>query len=803
MISKLISTILVLCFTYALPAASLHGRVVDAQQHPLPAAAVALLNAADSSLVKGALSGADGSFVFDQLKAGRYLLSASYSGYARTWAGPVELAETQDLALPDLLFAASQEVEGVEVAVTVPLFVQQPGKLIMNVENSPVNISGSAWDVICKAPGVMVSPDGRLALYGKPGVQVQVDGKSTYLDGAPLKTLLEHISAADVVRIEIMSHPSAKYDAEGAGGIINVVTKKGVQLGFNGSARAGFGEGLTPKYEAGLTFNYAREKFNLYGNYDFSNENGIDQRYITRTDLQDGVTTTLTQQSRKYATSFVNRAKLGVDIYAKHGITWGTQLNGNSESDVIHTPFVSAVTSTASDSVLRLDQLARITGLYNDGSATAYFNWDIDTTGRKLSASADYLAYDYGDNSFYDVRFSGDVAPGTQPLFQRNQTLAEISIYAGQLDYTHPLGKKYKLETGVKNSLVKSEDDILFSVLDSGGWQKDARHSNHFIYTEQVNAAYLNATADYGKCQLEAGLRVEQTNSDGRSPVTLEEVKRTYTQLFPSAGFTQKIGEKQMLNGQFSRRINRPDYSELNPFMNYLDQYTYAVGNPFLDPEIENSAAFTWSYADTYFVTLSAGRVNHAMTAIWLLVDSSNVSYRTMLNFDHADNAALSVSFPINICKWLVLENSWSAAYNGYKTVFFGAPVDNRKISCNGSSTATFSLLHDWKLQLSGSYVSPIIYGVVRIRSMGSADIGVSKAFCENKLHLDINASDLFRTNGTRVITDFRDEHMFLNFNGETRTVYIRLRYNFGNAKATRKVEDGDGAEDLKRRAGG
>ncbi len=783
--------------------AQLHGRIVGEDKKPIEYAIVTLLKAEDSSLVKGSITDEGGSFSFENITPGNFLVAATFTGYAKVMQGPFTVSADQNLAVPDIFMLPSKEEKEVTITAAQPLFTQKPDMLIMNVENSPVRINGTAWDLIGKSPGVIVDQNNNITLRGKSGVLIYVDGKNTYLGGDQLVNFLQNISAGDVVQIEIISNPSAKYDAQGSGGIINVVTKKGSQQGFNGAVRGGYGQAFYPKYDGGVSFNYAKEKFNVYGKYDASQRENIDRIYINRNVPYNNVVTNFNQHSTNVNLPFGQSARLGVDFYGKHNITWGARIDGSQATEHNHAENNTLISTNASDTTSLLNQFNTDKNLFQNISANIYYQQKLDTNGGELSGSADYLNYHIDNRTNFDLNYFDNFGNVSAPSeFQKSQSVSDIIIYVGQLDYSHPFGKKYKLEAGAKSSYVQTTNNLEFDKLNNNVWENDTTKSNKFIYKEQINAAYANGYATLGKWQLEAGLRAEQTISDGNSPTTGEQLKKSYTQLFPSVFALYQINDKNALNATYARRVNRPDYQSLNPFVSYLDKYTYEKGNPFLQPEIANSVDLTYSYLDALFVTAGVSRTSHGMTDVTQQIDSTGVGYKTTVNLNTVINDYFGFSVPIPIGNWFLMENEFNLMYNRFKSDLFNTPIDNKSLNYTASSNFTFTLPHDLKIQAWGWYNSPGTYGIWKMKSKGGVGCGISKSFFNKQLSASLNVQDIFRTNGMRATINFQNQDVYMEFIPESPRVNLRLRYSFGNNKAVRKAKDKSGADELKDRTG-
>ncbi|MFN8713734.1 MAG: outer membrane beta-barrel protein [Bacteroidota bacterium] len=785
--------------------AVIKGSVQTTDKQSAEFAVVTLLTVSDSSLVKGAVVAADGSFMIESVAPGNYFLTTSFTGYSKNWYGPFELAVGQtELVLPEIVLSLAAGMKEVTITAIQPLYVQKADMLIMNVENSPVKLSGTVFDLIQKVPGVTVNQNGVITMKGRSGVQVYVDGKPTYLAGDQLKQFLENMPAADVSKVEIITNPSSKYDAEGNSGIINIVTKKGSQQGFNGRVRAGAGYGRVLKETAGFTMNYGMPKANFYARYDFANWNSLDSTYIKRSVPYNNDVTLFEQNSAEKNTPFSHALTTGFDFKPNDANTFGIQLSTNQYYGSDLTDNITNITLQNQDSAFVLKQLNNNYDRNVNLRAGLWYNHVFDTTGREINISTDILGYRNYGHADFNSRFYGNSGSEIgSPFFQQNLAETDINIFVAQADYSHPIGKKYKIEAGIKSSFVETDNNLLFDIYQNGNWEKDTTRSNQFIYKEQINAGYAQGSADFGKTQIQVGLRVEQTTADGQSPTTGQNLKRTYTQLFPSAYLTHKFDDKNTINLSYNRRINRPDYENLNPFLYYLDQFTYRVGNPYLQPEIAHSVEATHSFMDFIFTTVGASRTFDGIMDVTDQNDSTGATFQTTTNLNEVTNAWANLGFGLPIGQVWMIESNVSCVYLDYQSDLFGSTLDNQSVMWNFYQQHTFSLPNEWRIQVSGFYQTGLLYGMFEVQSQGYLDIGVSKSFFNKKLNASLNASDILYTSNTRVRVNYQNQNVFLINKQESRRVMLRLSYNFGNAKAARKTQFKSASEDIQKRAGG
>lgn len=793
-----------LCFVISgNSAVNVRGKVTDQEKKPVEFAVITLLSSADSSLVKGAISASDGTFVLENIQPGNYLATYSFTGFEKVWKGPFEIADGADFSLPDAELLPSKQMDEVTIRAAMPLFQQKPGKLVMNVESSPIRIAGTAWDLLSKCPGVFIDQNSNITMKGRQGVQVYIDDRPTYLGGDGLKNYLQGIPAADIANVELIYNPSARYDAEGTAGIINLVTKKGARQGLNASARLGYGYGFRPKYYSGFNFNYAKEKYNIYGSITENRRYTVDQTYIDRYVPYNGDTTLFSQNSYTYSNSPVNIARFGIDFTPKEKISFGFRTEGFYAPEKDLGENSTLISGGGSDSTLNLKQTNYINENSANGGGSIYYKQQFDSLGKELSLSSDYLRFANRNNQKYNLHFYDQSGmESINPSFQRSDSKTDIEIFVLKADYTHPFNEKYKLETGVKSSYVKTDNALNFELLQNSQWENDTTRTNQFIYTEQINAAYINGSASFKKVEIMAGLRAEQTISDGNSPTTGQELKRKYLQFFPSVFVTHKINDKNTISYTYARRINRPDYENLNPFVYFLDQYTYQTGNPFLQPEIANEGDITYTYLDAAYLTVGFSKTTDAMQDVTQQIDSTGVTFQTTKNFNNIEGAYAAIGIPVPIGSWFLMENNISYSAMRFQTDLFGTPIDNKTSFVNLSTNVTFTLKHDWKIQAWSWYQSGFTYGIFKIKSQSGTGCSFSKGMLNNKLQLSLSFYDIFRKNGNRVTVNFQNQNVKLRTVPESPQLNFMLRYNFGNSKAAKKSQFQSGADDLKDRTG-
>lgn len=787
-------------FSFALPVATfaqetagqgnIRGHVADDKDAPLPFASITLRNVSDSSLVKGVLSDTLGDFSFHTINQGNYFVKVQASGAATAYSESFQLTEENpDVLLKEIrLVSASKSLAEVNVAAAKPLIEHQAGQTIVNVENSSLSAGNTIMEVLQKSPGVLVDQDDNISLNGKSGIMVMINGQPTHLAGDQLAAFLKNVPAASVSKIELMTQPPAKYSAEGTAGIINIVMKKNVATGWNGSLTAGAGYGQYWKYNAGGNINYRGEKLSVYANYNFNhrkNEFSIDMNrdfYVPGTET---LSSSLQQKSEMIVGGDNHTAQLGLDydINARQSI--GFVLNGafnNGDFDS-HSP-VNFLDATGNlDSVSTSDNHNGYN--WKNESANFHYNLKLDDKGSSLAANLDYNHfYQAMPQSIHTITTNPQNEIIGDPISRKGKQPNDIDIYAAKLDYTKVLQHQLKLEAGVKTSFVKTDNNSVFEVLNGGGWSNDAGNTNHFVYNENVNAAYLSLSKTFQKgWSAKAGLRAEQANIETNQMTTDSVNKQHYLDFFPNVSLSKALNPNNVLSLSYSRRIDRPNYQSLNPFIYYIDEYTYRVGNPYLKPQYMNNIALAYTFKRMYSAELSYSHTNDIMSQVVRQDNVSQVMYQTQDNISRLDNISLSLSAPVMITRWWQTYNSAQVFYNRYKGLYDGYPLDKDYVSFMVNTFQTFILPHQWKAELNGMYRSRMIMGPFEMSPMGMVSAGIEKTLWNGKASVKLNVQDIFQTLKFDGKVNFGNLHLTNHFRMQDRAANLTFTWNFGNQK--------------------
>jgi outer membrane receptor protein involved in Fe transport len=765
------------------------GHVYNNDQTPAAFATITLLRSSDSALVKSGISDSSGAYRFEKIPLGTYLIAASLTRTKKAYTKSFSLNNADEqITASDIFLASNTKVlEGVQVKAIKPFIQHKPGQTIVNIENSPVAAGNSVMEALEKSPGVFVDQDGNISMNGKGGVNVMFNGQPTHLSATQLSNMLKAMPASSVSQIELMSQPPAKYSAAGTAGLINIVLKKNPSFGFNGNITAGAGYGQFAKYNAGGSLNYKNKNFSLYSNYNFAHTKNKFEMDIDRYFYEPNtkiIQTRMDQESKMKTLNNNNTAQVGMDFYLTPKQTLGFVANGSFNDGEFNT--YSPVDFKNGSGIMDSVSTSRNHIGYSWQSQGANIHYTINSEkGSSLTANADYNNFetsmpqslittvtDGQGNQLHDTKQQ----KGTQP--------SNINIYAAKVDYTHPFKGQWNLSAGVKYSFVNSDNNSKFSIFKDNGWVNDEGNTNHFIYKENVNAAYASLAKTFKNgWSANAGLRGEQTITHTEQ-VSLDSAnKNNYFNLFPNVSVTKMINPNHILSVSFARRINRPDYQSLNPFIYYIDEYTFRQGNAYLKPQFINSTELSYTFKQKYSAVLSYSRTSDIMTQVIRQVDSAHKTFQTMDNLSTLDNLTLTLGIPLVITPWWHTYNSLQGYYNIYKGIYDGYDLHKGITSYMLYSQQTFIFPHGWKGDLSAMYKSKSIMGPAILKPVAMVSAGISKSLLKDKANIKLNVQDIFQTMHFDGKINFGDIHANSVFRLMDRAANLTFTWNFGNQK--------------------
>lgn len=790
--------------------AQISGTVKDQQGKGLDKSTVSLLNAKDSSVAKLGVTKDDGKFSLSVAKPGRYLISVSHIGYVPQYSKPFEVSGSGDISLPEFSLAkASGELKGVTVVAQKPIVEVRADKTILNVEGTINAVGNDALELLRRSPGVMVDKDDNISLAGKNGVQIYIDGKPTPLSGTDLSNFLKSLQSAQIESIEIITNPSAKYEAAGNAGIINIRLKKNKTFGTNGSVNLGYVQGVYPKYNGGLSLNHRNKKINVYGNYNYNNGKNLMQF----TSDKEQFDTLFNQENRIIFKNNTHGFKAGLDYFINAKSTIGTMVNGNIANNDITTAGPMYFTYMPTNQLTRILRATNANGMKrNNVNYNLNYHYSVPN-GKDLSIDADYGFFKIRSNQYQpNYYYQPDGVTEISRTIYNMLSPTDINLYSIKADYENNF-KGGRLGIGGKIGVVNTDNDFQRYNVYTNSKVLDTLKSNRFKYNENINAVYINYNKQLKKGILyQFGLRAENTHSKGTS-TGFQQVNgnyvsydssftRNYTDLFPSASVTFNKNPMKQWTISYSRRIDRPAYQDLNPFEFKLNEYTFMKGNTMLRPQYTNSFGITNIFKYKLVTTVNYSHVKDIFAQLPDTIDKTK-GFLTKKNLATQDVASLSMSYPIQY-KWYSGFAILNSNYSHYVADFGGGArkVNQSVFSVTYVMQNSFKLGKGWTAEVNGLYISPSVWGgIIRSKTMWNVDLGLQKIVFKGKGTIRAAMSDLFKTMKWSGVSDFAGVHSTFNGHGEFQQFKLNFSYRFGNNQVKAAKQRKTGIDDESKRA--
>lgn len=784
------------------------GQIVNQKQMPIPYATLSLLNKVDSSLIKGGISNDEGGFSFEQLSLGKYILKVEAIGY-ETKQIDLLLIDSNKLIINlshVVLQTAVLQLNEVSIIRKKPLIERKSDQTTLNIGNSILATGNTALEILSRAPGVSISNDGNISLRGKSGVGVMFNGKLTYLSTDQLISLLRNTNGNTIETIELIHNPSVKYDAAGTGGMINIKLKKNENYGTNVDLLIGAGYGSYFKNNGALNFNHRSGKINLFGSYDYSDIKEFENLRLERSNQFETTTTYFNQKGRDIYNRLNSAFKIGLDYEINTKNTIGFTFNGYQNTAKNSTNNITNIGSLPSirDSSIVMEH----NGKYNYANQTYNLNYKsiIDTNGKELNIDLAYATFSNTSQSNFLNNFYGNNGLTIKsPFVFRNATPSTIEIKSGKIDYVHPFSANTKLETGFKSAFVNTYNNFIQENLQNNNWVNDLNYSNTFKYKEAINAVYVNVNHQFRGLTLQLGLRTELTHSEGLSSANQNSVKRNYIDFFPNISLNKTIAEAHELGVSYHKRIDRPDYQSLNPFVSFADLYTFSQGNPYLNPQYTNAFDLTYNYQQKWSASLGYSFTKDVITTTLINDVTKKTLYILEQNLASEQNYSFNFGAPISIAKWWETNNDFTLYYSKYQSPnLMGVPFNSGKLTYILNTTQIFSINKTVNAELSTNYQSAQVYGTYAVKPFYGIDLGINKSFLAKKASLKLALNDVFNTRVAKIRSAIASQDYQLYQKPESRIFRLSFSYNFGNSliKAARERAKSSDSEQSRIKSG-
>jgi hypothetical protein len=757
-------------------AVSVMGAVREPDGKGVASVNVLLMRSSDSALLKGMITDTVGNYFFEDVGRGKYYILASFAGMAEAFSKTFEVNSDTDQVNLGILYLRRPGGQLKEITITgnKPLFEQQVDRMIIHVGKSITTAGGTALDVLERSPGVSVNrQDNSIALNGKNGVSVMINGKITYMPADALVQFLGGIPAASIEKIELITTPPSKYDAAGNGGYINIVLIQNPNAGFSGSYFLTGGYGKKESGAAGIHFDYRKGKINLYGNYSFNHDTYIQPSTGFVAFTRAGNHITDSTFSKRDAKTDVQNARIGIDYQVDTTTLISALLSGyNSRWRMIaHNGATISRNGVADTVISSVDDPE--TNLWQNLWANLNFQ-HLFKPGKALIFDANMIYYkDNNPNNYSTDYYDG------QKLFlyhedSRSVKLTPIHFRVFSSDYTTSLGKRIGVETGVKLSLSRFNNDVRVENLRQGTWIPDSVLTADYFLKENIWAAYtsFSVSPDPG-ISIKAGLRYEYTVSELGSIGVANIVNRKYGGFFPTFVISKKLRETNSVSFSYSRRITRPAFNDLAPFTVFFDPKTFYSGNPALQPAIANAIQANYVNRNTSF-TISYTHESHTIDNSYFqtqrLDTISNILYLSARNFNYENYLTVSISLPFRVTSWWNMQNNIIANWRRINTESGGQPLELERVDYRFNSTQRLLLPGGISFEVTGSYTSESYLGTAKTKAIYQLDAGLQKKLGEKGDILRVAGNDIFNSG---------NDYQFAETEAGTGAT-VNRRFNFG-----------------------
>lgn len=776
----------------------------DENSLPVNNATVIVLNA-DSTQLKMGTTDRYGIVAFKELDLKQYKVSISHTGYQPVYLSEVN-TNAETITKLDITLKQEASILNDVTVVAKKQFIQfTPDKTVINVDAGISNAGTNVMDVLEKSPGITIGRDGTISMKGKPSVMVLIDGKQTQLNGAELQAYLSGINASQVDVIELIDNPGAKYDAAGNAGIINIKTKKNKQKGFNGSLSTSFGQGFYPKNNNSLNVNYRTGKFNFFANY--GNRVGYEKMnmYALRKYFDKNGNDSLLLRQPNFTKTNINSHNLrtGIDFFASQRTTLGLAFSGNINSRNISS--YSTIDWMSPSYVI--DSTINTWGVRTMKFQRAGINFNVRHNIDKSSeivVDIDFIKFDIKGGQFFQTQLD---VPGSVVQATRGNIPSALNIFTAKFDYSKKF-EHFLWEAGLKTATTNTDNLAEYYFNDGNNWYDDLSRSNHFLYDENIHSAYSSIDAERGKWHWQAGLRYEATNYKanqlGNTVVKDSSFTKNYGSLFPTAFVSYNADSSNNFTFRFGRRIDRPQFQNLNPFLVTINKYTFEGGNPFIRPQYTWNVEMVHTYKQILSTSISYSFLKDYFSQIFIIdSNSSNVNKNIIIytrgNVGTFHNFGITSSLQLPVTKWWNL--TAMAVFNrkiieGFVWGPFRATVSQLNVSLNNQ----FKFGNGWATELSGYYLSNSQIDLQEtLTPQGEMGVGISKQVLKNKGTIRFHIRDIFYTQNYSGYSNFENADEPFEVKWDSRVARITFSWRFGKTMKAIKRSAGGATEETER----
>ena len=763
---------------------------------------VLLLHHIDSMLIKGTVSGKDGSYKLENIHGGKYRIMCTMVGFQPVYSSVFEI--DGDYRVENLILNEGELLDEVMVAANKPLYQQKVDRMVINVANSIVSAGGSALEILERSPGIIVERhNNSISIVGKSGVEVMINGKTSYLPTTAIVQLLEGMNAENIEFIELITTPPSTEDAEGNAGFINIIMKEESVIGLNGSYAFSYGYGKNGAlFSNNVNFNFRKDRFNMFGNYAFSNRLADQLFTFHQTREVDADLLSKATLSHREPSMPRHNIRVGVDYDFTDKTVMGVLLNGYDSRwamDALTMINLSKNGQPVSSAELLLDEVNHWKhmgvnlNLRHNYSKSKYISFDADYLFYKDDNPINYA------NSYFD---KNEVF--TYDELARSTKLTPIKTWVSRFDYSNQVDEKMKIETGVKGAFSTFDNDASVANLINNVWEIDHTLTSKSDLAENIYAAYFAmeyVINDHWSSKV--GLRYEYTDSQLDTETEGNIVDRQYGKIFPTIFLNRKFSDELNMNLSYAKRITRPTFSQMAPYVIMWDPDTFTLGNIEIQPAFSNSIKYDINYKSSIF-SLVYSLEDSSIVRFQITYDTIND--RIILRSENLDFTKIfSATFgtPLKISDWWRTQNNITYTKSSIRA--FNSPNDTFNLSSGSlraNSTSSFKFSNNLTFDIVGSYQGPRFSGTSKIEDTFRMDIGLHKDFGDRWGSLKFGIIDLFDSYDYNSVTDIPEEKLQIirNFRYSYRSFRLTYARNFGNSKVKSSRVRETGSEEERKR---
>jgi len=767
---------------------AISGTVTDELQEYIPYAEV-MLCTPDSIVLEVTRADSAGNYSLNAISLPA-LLQVSADGYKDTIIA-IAAAHKAIFDISVSLQPDDRELQVVTITAARPMLERKADRTVFNVSASVSALGADLYELLRKAPGVSVN-DGNISITGKSSVSVMINNRLVQLSGSELAAMLRSMSADNVQKIEVITNPPAMYDAEGNAGIINIVTKKSMQDGFNGGIMAGYQQRTYCSQRFGENFNYRKGKLNIYSS-------GNTNNFVFQSVQKTSVPYAFQQQEQtleQHNNPLYNRYQLGVDYNIGDNAILGLLYTIGSTNRTTRQVYQGSV--NAPDGTL--DSLLSTTGEEREAALRSVVNLNyertIDASGKKLAVDADYFTRTEHDSRDYNTQTSlPDGTAVNSPVYNRNTGKQKVDITAFKADITWP-SEVADLSFGAKASFIHNYSDNRVARLQGSNYVEDESRNNEFDYRENTQALYISAEKSMGRWEGQFGLRGEYTQTRGVSAAAGQTNSNVYFRLFPTMYLQYQFDESNAITLSYSKRIDRPDFQEMNPFREYGTGNSYETGNPFLQPSFSDNLELSYTYGGKYIFALFSESIRNMYTEAIRINPSDNSFYYIPDNVGNMWNAGLSATLIFTPFSWWESNNEVGGFYSYINSSYYAT-----KAADNGNTGFSFETSNVFMLNKSKTLVATLDWAYTSRQqdelniqqSHHTLDAGLKAQLLDKKLTLSINLFDILRTERYYVRNIYTGS--LRNSYFDYRSLMATINWKFGNSQLKARREHSENEE--------